>query len=450
MKEKMLYIGKRKITRLGFFGLGRSNSALAGYIKENYPEVRLILRADAEDASDIPKCFDAVYCGRDAARDMCEDALMLSPSVRADRTELLAAKAKGVLITSETEFFFERYPGECFAISGSDGKSTTTTLTALLLLERFHGAMAVGNIGTPLTLGLSAPAVAAELSSFQLMDTRPRSTRAVITNITKNHLNWHKDYEEYKASKENLYKNAAERVFNYDCPESVRLSKKYGAFAITSTRHCEEDLRELIRAEVYITLRDGYICANGERLVELTRIRLCGEHNLKNLMSAVALTFGYVSRAHICEVAESFAGLAHRNELIGTYGGVRYYNSSIDSSPTRTITTLGAHPSGITLILGGKSKGLDYSPLGPILEAKARVVIIVGENREEILSAIGGCNIDIRCRDSLYDAVRLASEITECGGEVLLSPASTSFDAFKDYRERGEAFTKFVKEIHSK
>ena len=329
MKENLLCIGKKKIRSLGFFGLGRSNRALYSLVKRSYPETRLILRLDGELLGDIPEDFDAVYCQKNALCGINEDALVLSPSVRADRAEIALAAERGVTVTSEAGFFFERYRGECFAISGSDGKSTTTTLSSLLLAERYPGAMAVGNIGTPLTDGLFAPAVAAELSSFQLMGLRPKTKRSALTNITPNHLNWHKSYEEYRSAKENIYKNAEERVFNCDCPESVEMMRGYDAFALTSTRLSEEELRELGKAEVYITLEGGYMLANRERLLELSKIRLHGEHNIKNLMTATALTFGLVSRAHIAEVAESFGGLRHRNELIGIYGGVYYYNSSI-------------------------------------------------------------------------------------------------------------------------
>ena len=450
MDKNELFIGEKKIRALGFFGLGISNAALSKFIKKNYPEVQLTLYSDAPTTAVDASLFDAIYKGG-ALIGAKEDAVMLSPSVRRDRPEVLSAKSRGVLISSETEFFFERYGGDGFAISGSDGKSTTTALTALLLKERYSDAMALGNIGKPLTEGIETSAAAIELSSFQLTDTVPKLKRATVTNITPNHLNWHKDYREYREAKENLYRAARERVFNCDCPEVKGFIKKYDAFALYSIRSSEEALKSLSKAEVYLTVSDGYIIANGERLLSLSRLKLCGEHNIKNMMAAIALTFGLVSRAHVEEVAESFGGLRHRNELIGSYLGVSYYNSSIDSSPARTVTTVRSHREPLTLILGGRSKGLDYAPLAPIIEKRVGAVIITGENRGEILKALSTVSgVNIHEADTLADAVHLARKITEPGASVLLSPASTSFDAFRNFEERGEVFTNIVKEIFSK
>lgn len=454
MENKSLIIGNRRIFSLGFFGLGISNTALAEYVRKNYGEVRLILRSDVS-VTPPEGLFDRVYLKENSLREVLEDAIILSPSVRRDRAELQELSARGVLISTETEFFFERYEGDCFAISGSDGKSTTTTITALMLKERYPAAGAVGNIGRPLTEGLHLPAVAAELSSFQLMDVYPVTKRATVTNVTENHLNWHKDYGEYINAKKNLYKNTREPVFGCDCPVVKEMLPSGGAFALYSASLSHKELTELCAAEVYVTLEGGYITANKERLIDLNTVRLMGEHNIKNLMAATALTFGLVSSSHISEVAGSFPGLSHRNEFIGCYGGVDYYNSSIDSSPLRTATTLKSHRSGITLILGGKSKGLDYRLLVPEINKKVSLLIITGENQEEILTALtadGGITGDVRtvCRDTLAEGIRTASELTPTGGQVLLSPASTSFDAFRNFEERGETFIKTVKEIFSK
>lgn len=458
--ERCLCLNGKEIKNVGVVGLGKSSIGVIDYLSRQYGNVSFCLRSDKpinkSEAMRVTNFKRIEQCER-AFCDIEEDILFLSPSVRRDRRELQLAKDKGVILSSDAELFFESYPGDIYAVSGSDGKSTTTKILSLLLSERYGSTPAIGNIGEAMSpiIDSDAKAAAAELSSFQLMNFTPRSKRALITNISPNHLNWHTSFFEYRAAKENLMTCAEERIFNLDCEYSREMLSRYDAFAVFSAVRSEKELTKLRKAEVYLSLCDGYIIANGEKILNTSDILAYSEHNRVNFMAAIAASFGLVSRAHIEKIAKTFSGLGHRNEFIGSFGGISYFESSIDSSPKRTATTLSSH-NAVTLILGGRSKGLDYRELISPLEEKAKAIVLMGENAEEIFSAISKSKkissgeIPTARAESLTDAVRLADELTGAGGTVLFSPASTSFDAFKDFEERGDRFRLTVKSYYEK
>ena len=456
--EKDLYIKGKKIKRVGIVGLGKSNIGVIDYISHRTSNVTFCLRSDKpidkSEAMRVTNFAKIEECER-VFSDIDEDVLFLSPSVRRDRAELRCAEGRGVILSSDAELFFEKFTADAYAVSGSDGKSTTTKLISLLLSERYGDAPAIGNIGMAMSpfVSYDVKAAVCELSSFQLMNFSPPSKRAVITNISPNHLDFHTSFSEYLLAKESLMKEAEERVFNYDCNFSREMLSRYPAFAVFSVEAREKELLKRIRAEVYVTLENGYIIANGEKILDTGAILAYSEHNVKNFMAAVGVSFGLVSRAHTEKVAREFQGLKHRDEFIGSYGGVNYFEASIDSSPKRTITTLKSHPP-LTLILGGRSKGLDYSELIPSIEEKAKRIILLGENADEILrevsksEKISGGDIPIFRVKNLTEAVKVSAEITPEGDTVLFSPASTSFDAFKNFEERGELFRRAVESYY--
>lgn len=439
----------RKITSVGFLGYGKSNKGIHDYLKSHFNGLRFILRSDSQiEVQD--GIFHKIHTGRTAYDKITEDILFLSPSARRDKSELARAEGRGVILSSDAEFFLSGTSSDVFAITGSDGKSTTTTLTAMMLAESYKAAIPCGNIGEAMTPHLddgAGYAYAAELSSFQLNYMKPRVRRAVITNITENHLNWHTSFEEYINAKRNVFENAEERIINFDCEISRAFAKEYPIFAVFSRKKNEVELRRALEAEIYVTESDGYITASGERLLALSDIRVKGAHNELNFMAAIAMSYGIAEKERILSTAKDFGGLRHRCELIRELHGVRYYNSSIDSSPKRTCATLDTFQDRVTVILGGRSKGLDFSELVPMLTRKAKSVILMGECADEIEGAIlksDDFKIPYIKYRSFEEAVKYALSTAKEGDSVILSPAATSYDEFSNFEERGDAFRKII------
>ncbi len=443
-----LYRGK-EIKKAGFLGLGKSSLAVLKYLSEKYPKTEFTLRANTPTVPPhLGHCRTLI--GSEALSDICEDVLFISPSARRDVSELDSAAERGVILSSDAELFFDFNTAPIFAVTGSDGKSTTTTLAAELLTSGNQKCTAIGNIGIPFSSVMdgSAASFAAELSSFQLMYMKPLSERCVITGISENHLNWHKSFEEYISAKFNIFENASERIINYDCEHSRRAAREYSVFAVFSAKHTEAELKRKIRAESYITLRDGFICSSDAALLNIKDIRLRGEYNILNYIAAISLTLGRCEKEHILSVAKSFTGLSHRCELVGEAVGVKYYDSSIDSSPARTAATLSAMREPVVLILGGHSKGLDFKPLAPALSGRVKRIVLTGECAEEIEAALLSCkdfNIEYVTAKPFESAVLRAASLAEHGDAVLLSPAAASYDEFKSFEERGDTFKRIIK-----
>ncbi len=427
--------------RIGFFGLGKSNLSLLRSLPLGNSAITLrsekrIRRESIPSYIKIEKILD----GENAFCDINEEILIFSPSVKRERRELDEARARGVIFTSDAELFFEQNDKPLFAISGSDGKSTTATLAHLLL----DSALLVGNIGVPMTEALSrdCKGYVAELSSFMLAYASVPAERACITNITPNHLDWHRSFEEYKDIKLSLLNNARECVVNADDEICAEFARKNGAFGIVSDRLAFDELKG--GAEVIVTRSVQGIERNGKLILPYSSIARKEAHNIKNLMMAIALTDGYADTEQISEAAGSFTGLAHRCEKFLEKDGVEYINSSIDSSPARTVQTLESLGKRVILLLGGKSKGVGYGALSPAVKKYVEVALIFGENREEIYTAIKDY---VRCEiyADLASAAIRATALAGSADAVLLSPASTSYDAFRDFEERGNYFKNIIK-----
>lgn len=450
----MFYYNERLIRTVGFVGLGKSNIGVLEYLKKHYANLEFILRSSSPVEFD-GAIFKRCYFGKDSFNDITEDILFLSPSVRRDIPALVRAANAGVILSSDTELFFSRATSDVYAVSGSDGKSTTTYLTASLLKGSYKNVYPCGNIGEAMTPHLddANSAHVTELSSFQLFYSKPSSRRAVITNITENHLNWHKSFEEYVEAKKNILFRADERIINYDCPVSRRLVKDFGIFAVFSKTYSEEYLKRKIAADLYITLSNGIITASSEPMLDARKIRVGGEYNVLNFMAAIAMSYGRCTKDDVVRLAESFRGLRHRCELIAEKNGVRYYDSSIDSSPKRCAATLGGFSERVTVILGGKSKGLDFSELLPALSKKTKRIILTGECAYEIKEILdsdksfSSLGIAYDLIEDFGEAVRFSVTTAECGDSVILSPAATSYDRFKNFEERGDYFAKLIKEF---
>lgn len=453
MKNTLSAYFEREIKKIGFFGLGKSNTALLNILPLGNTPV--VFRSDKQINRElIPTNINiaGIHERECAFDDLTEDVLVLSPSIRRDRDKLISAKEKGILLTSDAELFFRNVDSKAliFAISGSDGKSTTATLAARLLRNHFGRLSLCGNIGVPmLAEAEAADAFVAELSSFQLTYASPKVYRALITNITPNHLNWHSSFEEYRDVKLSLLDNANERIICADDPELCRYGKKKALFAVYSSNLDFQELKSNFTSEIFITKNNGFILKNGSPLIDTKSIGRREKHNIQNLMGAIALSDGYVDISQIKATANSFGGLAHRAEFIRKIDGIDYINSSIDTSPARTAATLRSIRRPCILILGGIGKGLSYNDLSRDIKSGVRAVIVMGKNRNEIISKISGVASVLEAKD-LEEAVFLARSMAKFGDTILLSPSATSYDSYSSFEERGNHFKQIVNNLRSK
>ena len=432
---------------IGFFGLGKSNTDILSRLPSN---CNVILRSDVR-IDDLPFTkahIKSVHSEREAFEHPQENILIFSPSVRRNRAEFNSFKKKGVKFTSDCELFFENAQAPIFAVSGSDGKSTVSTLAAMLLSERFIGTIPIGNIGVPMLSSLDGnrQAYVTELSSFMLSYGKYRVFRGVITNINENHLDWHDSFEEYAEKKLSLFNRSEEAVLNADDPILAKRFINTSPWAVTSSRLSFRELKKLFRAQAFYTWEDGCIKRNGESLIRLEEIKRREQHNIQNLIFALALTDGYTSRENIVNVASKFGGLEHRCELFLTKDGMDFINSSVDSTPIRTARTLESLDRQVIVILGGRSKKLSYQPLKEALKKWAKRAIICGECADEIEEAVKG-SCPITREDNPESAAICAKKFMESGDTLLLSPASTSFDRYKSYEQRGKIFKEVIHSV---
>ena len=402
---------------------------------------------------------------------LCADYIFRSPVFRPDIKEIAQAVEKGAILSSEMELFFEICPCRIIGITGSDGKTTTTTLTHLFLktyLESIGGATAYvgGNIGAPLlphVFEMSEDDIAVvELSSFQLMDMTRSPYRALITNITPNHLNWHTDMDEYISAKANICKNSGMSLFvanrenatvkqiadEMDVPVTYFSSTKCSYDEIVPS--FKRDCKAIYESDGAIVIDDG---REQRKIINTADILLPGRHNIENYMAAIALTDSLVSAEAVRQVATTFKGVEHRLELVREKDGVRFYNSSIDSSPSRTAAALSALSTKPIIICGGAEKGVEFDTLARDLCEKTCAVVLTGASAPKILAELEKC--PIYDRDSLLvrhisdfdEAVKFAAYIAKKGDIVLLSPACTSFDRFVDFAHRGNHFKDIVNSL---
>jgi len=423
----MLDLKNKSVALIGY---GESNRALGKHLMKK--GVDFTVRCPEECA--LPKGWHGVF-GK-SYLDTCEDVLFRSPGVRPDLLK------KGAY--TEIGYALELSRAFKIGVSGSDGKTTTSTLIYRMLTQGGKSAFLGGNIGYPfieISEGLcESDCMVAELSSFQLMDTVPRLDIAAVTNISQNHLDWHKSMAEYIQAKSNIVKNAATVVLNYDdvtvrglAAECTGAKRVY--FSLS-------DQGSLVGGEdSFVYPSQGYIYFDRERLFPISDICLRGDFNIQNILCAVGCTYPIVGGESCHRVGREFLGVGGRQEIVCRKNGITYINSAIDTTPTRTKNTLSAFPSErVVAILGGYDKNLDYGCLGEAT-ATIRAAVICGENREKIAGAVGCRSFNV---NNLCEAVRVASTVATEGDFVILSPASASFDMFKNYKEKGECFKRCV------
>ena len=438
-------------------GIGISNLPLIKYLVSLGANVTACDRRSAEDLgenyTELEKLGVKFNLGDGYLNNLSGDMIFKTPGMRYDVPELLKAKENGSIVTSEMEVFFEVCPSHIIAVTGSDGTTTTTTLIHKMMTDAGYKTWLGGNIGNPLLTDTEKMKendwVILELSSFQLHTMRKSPEIAVITNISPNHLDMHKDYKEYIDAKKNimLYQNEGDTlIVNADNQVTADIGKSANGAVKYFSRNG--------MADVYL---DGNIIKRGiVEILNIKDIKIPGMHNVENYMAAIAAVSGLVSKEVIVNVAKTFGGVEHRIELVRTLDGVKYYNSSIDSSPNRTINTLRVFPNKVIMIAGGKDKGIPYDEIGPALAEHVKVLILIGATSDKIQEALdaeinktgNGKDIEVIRATSYENAVNTARSKAHDGDVVLLSPASTSFDMFRNFEERGNLFKKIVNELN--
>ena len=447
-------------------GLGISNLPLIDFLLSHGVRVTARDHKEASALGELPAALEkkgvSCFLGEDYLKNLDEEVIFRSPGLRPDVPELRAAVENGAELLSEMELFFELCPAKIVGITGSDGKTTTTTLTGKFLTaeckKRGGKTFVGGNNGVPLISCVEEMTerdfAVLELSSFQLFDLSRSAYRAAITNLSPNHLNWHLDMDEYCRAKTNIFCHSQNQalVTNAENREALRWA---------ADCHSPVMLFSSVRdADAFpphtggsICVRDGWVTVI-ENDVEYPMVRvedivLTGRHNLENYMAAIGATFGLVSPESVQEVAKSFKGVEHRMEYVRTVDGVRYYNSSIDSTPTRTVAVLSSLGEGLVVICGGADKGVGFEPLAKILKERAKIVVLTGRTRQKIYDALmaEGAEMPIFMEPNFKNAVLMAKSRASRGDTVVLSPACTSFDAFKNFEERGETFRRIVWEF---
>lgn len=409
------------------------------------------------------------YYGDNYLEGLAGDVIFRSPGFRPDKPEILTALQNGAILTSEMELFLASTEARVVGITGSDGKTTTTTLTKLLLEQvvqkRGYGKVYVGgNIGAsllPHVQDMTADDFAVvELSSFQLMTVEHPLPISAITNLSPNHLDWHTGMDEYVSAKCHIFKGTgAERfVTNRDCAMTFEIAQSLDVpLTLFSSRlHDYDSVMAGARGRA-VFIRDGNIvCADGKHeqvMLAMDDILLPGMHNAENYMTAIGLVQDFITPEMVQSVARSFGGVEHRMEFVRQKNGVRYYNSSIDSTPTRTAAALSGIPArSAWVICGGYDKHIPFAPLAKVLRERARGVVLTGATAQMIKDALDACTegdaqLPILCEDNFADAVRLAASHAKEGEMVLLSPACASFDAFDNFAHRGRTFIEIVNQL---
>ena len=449
------YLDSLRDKTVAVIGIGVSNQPLIQLLLSRGIRVTACDKKNREALGIVAEQLEANGCslrlGEGYLDGLTEDVIFRTPGMRPDLPQFTAAVKRGSILTSEMEVFFEVCPCPKIAVTGSDGKTTTTTIIAELLKRAGKTVHLGGNIGHPLLAetGKMKPEDIAvlELSSFQLMTMTHSPHIAVVTNLAPNHLDVHKDFREYIDAKENIFTHQSAEyiaVFNADNPYTLEEAGRAVGRARLFSRQKELEDGVFLRGGAIIAKRDG-----AERQVMTAAdIKLPGVHNIENYMAAIAAVDGLVPDGIIRDFAREFGGVEHRIELIRTRNGVRWYNDSIASSPSRTIAGLNSFKEKVILIAGGKDKGISYESLGPVINDHVKLLILCGATagviRQSTEQAPNYGGLEIADVTDYHEAVALADSRAEEGDVVILSPASTSFDRFANFMERGRVFKDIV------
>lgn len=459
LKEFNEYIRFRKVAVIG---IGVSNLPLIDYLYEKKAQVTVF---DERTIDEIPReTIDKIttYGFEYSFGKNCLEKLkgfniiFRSPSCLPTRIELQEEANKGAIVTTEVEMLMEMCPCKIIGITGSDGKTTTTSMINAILRKAGYNTFLGGNIGTPLFTRLSEMTpediVVLELSSFQLMNMQVSPNIAVITNITPNHLNIHKDYEEYIEAKKNIFKNQDENgilILNYDNDITRNSNKEANGKVVFFSSKVRLDNGFIVDGNIIKECEDKV----RKHILNTDEVILRGNHNFQNIATALAATKTLVDTDIAVQAIKEFKPVEHRIEFIREIEGVKWYNDSASSSPTRTLSGINAFNENIILIAGGYDKNLDYEPLAKPVVDKVSTLILIGQTAEKIYDVVKeesekqNKNINIYMCDSLEQTVDIAKKSAKKGDIVLFSPASASFDMFKNFADRGEKFKNLVNNI---
>ena len=451
------YIESLRHKTVAVIGIGVSNTPLLELLLTEGIRVTACDKRSREQMGEQAEHLEQLGCelhlGADYLKDLDADVIFRTPGLRPDVPEIAACVDRGAVLTSEMEVFFEVCPCTIIAVTGSDGKTTTTTIIAELLKAAGKRVWVGGNIGHPLLCeadGMLATDYAVlELSSFQLMTMKHSPHIAVVTNLAPNHLDVHRDMAEYVAAKENIFRHQSGEdvaVFNADNDITAEQSRRAPGRARLFSRQDEVADGVFLRGEDIVCRSGGH-----ERVVMTTGdIKIPGVHNVENYMAAIAAVDGLVPDEVIRRFAREFGGVEHRIELMRTYRGVRYYNDSIASSPSRTIAGLRSFHEKVILIAGGYDKHIPFDVLGPEIVEHVKLLVLCGATADKIRAAVENAPGYEPGKPEILDvtpftaAVEAARDRAQPGDVVTLSPACAAFDQFKNFAERGKFFKSIV------
>ncbi len=441
-KELMSFNERLKTSKIALIGVGVSNLPLLDYLFNLHADVTIF--SDTKIDADLSKYSYPVY--EDGLSKLVGfDIIFRSPGCLPTRKEIQAETSRGAYVTTEVNEVVRLTPSKVIGITGSDGKTTTTTLIDLVLKASGYHTFLGGNIGMPLFTEIdkmkASDIVILELSSFQLMDMTVSPSISVITNITPNHLDKHKNMEEYITSKCNIFKYPGDiLVINADNP-------------VTKDLKSDREIRYFSRTHktnaFYVLNNSVY---KGDKLIlKGTDLHLRGIHNLENIATVLSATEDLIDFDKAIKAIKEFNGVEHRLEFVREVNGVKWYNDSVSSSPTRAIAGINSYDEDIVLIAGGYDKNLDYTPIAkPILEHVSKLILFGATKdkiKEAVIKAKTNENIQIYVLNTLEDVVNKANQVATAGEVVLFSPASASFDMFKNFADRGRQFKELVNKI---
>ena len=448
-----------KDKKISFIGTGVTNNGIIEMMLRKGIDVTVCDRKTRDEMGELADRLEAMGAKLSLGKDYMDavfssDIVFRAPGVYYLNEQLTKARAMGITVTSEMEVFFDLCPCKIYAITGTEGKTTTTTIISEVLSASGRNVHKGGNIGRallPIIEEIKPDDIAVvELSSFQLISMRRSPDVALITNVYPDHLNVHSSMEEYIGAKKNLilHQNAfGKAVLNADNTVVNALSSDVRGRLLKFSR--------LNKVECGAFLdEDGWLCyadnCKTERIVHKDSIKLPGYHNVENYLAAIAVLYGDVPNEKIAQVAEKFGGVEHRIEFVRELDGVKYYNDSIATSPVSVIAGLKAFARKVIVIAGGSDKNLDYNDLAEPINTSVKVLVLTGDTSDKIEAAVrayekydeNSCRI-IRA-DSMEEAVKAAREAAVSGDVVTLSPASASFDRYKNFEERGRHFKSIV------
>lgn len=438
-------------------GIGRNNLPVIDQLLSYDAKVIACDKRSKEELGDVAISLEKkgvqLHLGETYLDELESASLILrTPGMKPYLPPFQEARNKGIEVSSEMELFFDLCPAPIYAVTGSDGKTTTTTIIAGLLEKSGKKVFLGGNIGRPLLPIIEDieenDVAVVELSSFQLTMMKKAPHVAVVTNVAPNHLDWHTDMNEYIEAKRNLlsYQGTNDRtVVNLDNDVTKEFGEKAPAGEVLYFSR-----KESLEKGSYLENDILTISINGKStpLFKASDIKIPGVHNVENYLAAICAVWGEVKPEDIEEYARNFGGVAHRSELIRTLHGVRWYNDSIGSSPSRTIAGLHSFDKKVILIAGGYDKHIPYAPLGVCAKDTVKTAILMGATGNAIEEAIRqNSNLPIFCVKNMDEAVKKAFEIAEEGDIVFMSPASASFDLYKNFEERGNHFRSLVEKL---